>query len=111
MRGEVFTLCTVDKIVDDDDAQMYHMEYFNRLILLMHELNLKVYAHVILLCNLYPSTGLCNIMPHCLSRINQTVVECEILGGKHSRNMSCIPCILLLQNYVSTSDVPCFLYG
>jgi len=107
MRGEVVTLYSADKVVDDTDAEIYATEYLNTVNisnLPLHRLKLKIGAPVILLRNLSPSTGLCNGTRLRISRINQRVLECEILGGKHAGNIVLIPRIPLSPS--STADLP-----
>jgi ATP-dependent DNA helicase PIF1 len=63
MRGKAFTSYSADKVIDEGDAETYATEYLNMISLPNlppHELNLKIDAHVILLCNLSSSNGLCN---------------------------------------------------
>ena len=90
MSGEVFTSYSADKVVDEGDTETYATEYLNTINLPNlppHELKLKIGAPVILLRNLSPPTGLCNGTRLCVAQINQRVIECEILGGKHAGNM------------------------
>ena len=107
MTSEVFNSYSADKVVDDGDVETYATEYLNTINLSNlppHELKLKISATVILLCNLSPSTGLCNGTRLRVARISHRVVECEILGGKHAGNMVIIPRIPLSPS--STADLP-----
>ena len=107
MTGEVITLYSTDKVVDNSDAETYATEYLNTVNipnLSLHRLKLKIGAPVILLCNLSLSMELCNRTRLHVSRINQRVIECEILGGKHAGNMVLIPRIPLSPS--STAELP-----
>ena len=98
MNGEVFTSYNVDKVIDDRDAEIYAIEYLNTVNLSNlppHKLKLKIGATVILLRNLSPSIELCNETRLHITRINQRIVECEILGDKYTDNMIMIPRIPL----------------
>ena len=107
MNGELFTSYSVDKVMDDGDAETYATEYLNTVNLSNlppHKLKLKIGAPVILLRNLSPSIGLCNGTRLRVVRISQRIVECEILGGKYAGNMIIIPRIPLSSS--STEDLP-----
>src|SRR5438552_16183907 len=89
---------TTPSIIDQENANNYASEYLNTINLSSlppHLLKLKVSAAVILLCNLSPSTGMCNGTHLRVVRISQRVIECEILAGKHAVNMVFIPRIPL----------------
>ena len=106
MNDEVFTSYSVDKVMDERDAEIYAIEYLNTVNLSNlppHELKLKIGAIVILLRNLSPSIGLCNETRLRVIRISQRVIECEILGGKYAGNMVMIPRISLSPS--STEDL------
>jgi len=63
MIGDVFTLYSADKVVDDDDVEIHTTEYLNTIDTLNlppHKFKLKIRAPVILLYNLTLSIGLCN---------------------------------------------------
>ena len=93
--------------MNDGDAETYVTEYLNTVNLSNlppHELKLKIDASVILLRNFNPSTGLYNGTRLRVVRINQRVVECEILGGKYAGNTVIMPRILLSSS--STADPP-----
>ena len=97
MNDEVFTSYSVDKVVADEDAEIYVTEYLNTVNLSNlppHELKLKIGAPVNLLHNLNPSIRLCNGTRLHVVRISKRVVECEILGDKYG-NMVIIPRIPL----------------
>ena len=98
MNDEVFTSYNVNKMINDEDAEIYATEYLNTVNLSnlpLHELKLKIDASVILLRNLSPSIGLCNGTRLRVVRISQRIVECEILGDKYAGNMVIIPWIPL----------------
>jgi hypothetical protein len=85
----------------------YTSEYLNIINLSSlppHLLKLKVYAVVIFLRNLSPSTGMCNGTRLRVVRISQRIVECDILAGKHAGTMIFIPRIPLVSS--STTDIP-----
>src|SRR5438552_18688686 len=78
MRGELFASYSADKIIDQENADNYALEYLNMINLSSlppHLLKLKVGAAVILLCNLSPSTGLCNGTRLHVVRISHRVIE------------------------------------
>ena len=107
MRGEVFASYSANKIGNEEDADNYTSEYLNTINLSSlppHLLKFKVGAAVILLCNLSPSTGLCNGMHLRVVWISQRVIECKILAGKHAGNMVFILRIPLASS--STADLP-----
>src|SRR5208282_2468342 len=90
---------------NDGDAETYAIEYLNTVNLSNlppHQLKLKIGAPVILLRNLNPSTGLCNGTRLRVVRIDQRIVECEILGCKYAGNMVIISRIPLSPS--STED-------
>ena len=63
MNDEDFTFYNVDKVMNDEDAEIYIIEYLNMINLSnlpSHELKLKIGASVILLRNLILSIELCN---------------------------------------------------
>ena len=93
--------------VDDADVETFVTEYLNMINITnlpLHRFKLKISTPVILLHNLNLSTGLCNRA--CLRAlcINQRVIECEILEGKHAENIVLIPCIPL--SLSSTIELP-----
>src|SRR5438046_3220755 len=109
MMGDVFTLYNADKVVEDDDAEIYATEYLNTVDipnLPPQKLKLKIRAPVILLHNLTPSICLCNGTCFEVTHITQRVVECEILGGKYADNMLFISHIPL--SPFSTADLPLY---
>ena len=55
---------------------------------------------VILLRNLNSSISLCNRTRFRVARINQRIVECEILGDKYAGNMVMIPRIPLASSSI-----------
>ena len=99
MPGEEFIFLSADKILDDlDAAETYAAEYLNSInlpTLPLHKLKLKVAAPVILLRNLSPPRGLCNGTRLRVNRVQQRIVECEILSGKHAGTHVWIPRIPL----------------
>jgi ATP-dependent DNA helicase PIF1 len=50
----------------------------------LHELKLKIAVPVILLRNLSPPRGLCDGTRLGVNRVQQRIVECEILSGQHA---------------------------
>ena len=106
MNDEVFTSYNVDKVMNDQNAEIYATEYLNTINLSnfpSHELKLKIDASVILLRNLSSSIELCNETYLHITCIDQRVVECEILGDKYAGNMIIIPRIPLSPS--STADL------
>src|SRR5438046_4727707 len=98
MNNEVFTSYNIDKMIDDENAEIYAIEYLNTINLSnlsSHELKLKIDASVILLRNLSSFIELCNETCLHVARIDQRVIEYEILGDKYAGNMIIISCISL----------------
>src|SRR5438876_6474601 len=74
MNDEVFTSYNVDKVIDDENAEIYAIEYLNTVNLSnlpSHELKLKIDASVILLHNLSSFIELCNETRLRVTRISQ----------------------------------------
>ena len=74
MNDEVFTSYNIDKMIDDEDVEIYTTEYLNTINLSnlsSHELKLKIDAIVILLCNLNSFIELCNEIYLHVTCINQ----------------------------------------
>src|SRR5947207_2681810 len=107
MSGQLCIFRSANKIIDDDDIDIYPTKYFNAVDifnLLPHELNLKVDASIILLRNLDPSAEMCNDTRMRVVRSEGRAIECEILTEKHAAQTVFIPristtptCILLFQ--------------
>ena len=82
MNDEVFTSYNVDKMIDDENAEIYITEYLNTINLsnlFPHELKLKIDASVILLRNLSSFTELCNETCLHITCINQRIVNMKYL--------------------------------
>lgn len=109
--GVARTLCSADSVVfeegvDGSDIMPYPVEFLASLKnsgLPLAKLVLKPGVPLMLLRNLDASNGLCNGTRMILNKIQNRVLECRILGGKHAGNIVFIPRITLKP---SNEDLP-----
>lgn len=103
--------CSADSVVfeegvDGPDVMPYPVEFLASLKisgLPLAKLALKPGVPLMLLRNLDASNGLCNGTHMVLTKIQNHVLECRILGGKHAGNIVFIPRITLKP---SNEDLP-----
>ena len=103
MNDEIFTLYNIDKVIDNENAEIYITEYLNIINLSNlspHELKLKIDTSIILLHNLNSSIELCNKTHLYIVHISQRIIECEILDNKYIDNMIIISYISLLLSFI-----------
>ncbi|SRR6266496_4384473 len=103
MNNKVFTSYNINKIIDDEDTEIYIIEYFNIINfsnLSSHELKLKIDVSIILLYNLNSSIELCNEIYLHIIHINQRIIECEIFDNKYINNMIIISHISLSLSFI-----------
>ena len=103
MNDKVFTSYNINKMIDDENAEIYIIEYLNIINLSnlsLHELKLKIGIFIVLLYNLNSSIELCNETCLHIIHIDQRVIECEILGDKYIDNMIIISRISLLSSSI-----------
>ena len=67
---------------------------------------LKVGCPVMLLCNLNPSQGLCNVTRLLITHTSTHVLEGRILGGDHDGNPVLIPRITLYSRKSDLTSIP-----
>jgi ATP-dependent DNA helicase PIF1 len=97
--GNSIRIESADDLIEGSENAAIPNEYLNTLNpagLPRHLLTLKKGIPMILLRNLNPSQGLCNGTKLYLREIyNKRLMQVEIIGGKHSHNIVCIPRIYL----------------
>ena len=90
MNDEVFISYNINKMMNDENAKIYIIEYLNTINLSNlspHEFKLKINITIILLHNLNSFIELCNEICLYIIHINQRIIECEILNNKYIDNM------------------------
>jgi ATP-dependent DNA helicase PIF1 len=77
---------------------LYSVEFLNTLqfnAITNHELELKVGVLIFLLCNLNQSMGLCNGTKLIVKKLDQRVIEVEIITGNNVGKCVFIPHIIM----------------
>jgi ATP-dependent DNA helicase PIF1 len=102
MPGDEHVFFSADTVeVGDDRAYGIALEFLNTIMLPgmpPHQLALKVGVHVILLCNLDASFGVCNGTRLIVRRLARRLILVEIVGGSHAG-------IVLHISQVTTSSI------
>ncbi|THH13908.1 hypothetical protein EW146_g6362 [Bondarzewia mesenterica] len=102
--GEESIVIGIDKMIGV--MQAYPMEYLNSINvsgLPLAHLKIKYGCPLMLLCNLSPSSGLCNGTRMILLDIKSRVLQCRILGGRHAGK---VVFILRITIEPSAEDLP-----
>ncbi len=92
---------SADSAEDMEVANTYPFKFLNTLEvngMPSHNLPFKIRALVILLCNLDPSTGLCNATRLIVRRFTMRVVKAKIITSKGVNNVAFIPRIKFISD-------------
>ena len=84
LQGNIREYCSIDRVVDPEEAVSYPIEFLNSLKLSnvpLHILKLKIGAPIMLLRNLNPPK-LCNGTRMIVKNLYPNVIEAEIISGK-----------------------------
>ena len=98
MRDEIFNSYNINKIMNDEDAEIYMIKYLNIINfsnLSLYKLKLKIDIFIILLYNFNSITELCNKTCLHVAHINQRIIEYEIFNNKYIDNIIIISQISL----------------
>jgi len=94
LPGELYSLLSVDSVVDDEGDQTYPEEFLNNIKtggLPPHNLQIKVGAPVILLRNIALQDGLINGTRLIVKRISEHILELQIAVGKFTGQTVLLP--------------------
>ncbi len=106
LPGVQVDFLSADSAEDTKVANTYPSEFLNTLEvngMPSHKLSFKIGAPMMLLCNLDPSTRLCNGTRLIVRRFTMRVVEAKIITGKRAGNVAFIPRIKFISD---NSDLP-----
>jgi ATP-dependent DNA helicase PIF1 len=106
LLGAQVNFLSADFAEDTEVVNTYPSEFLNTLEVSgmpSHKLSFKIGEPVILLCNLDPSTGLCNGTRLIVRRFMMRVIEAKIITGKWAGNVAFIPCIKFI---FDNNDLP-----
>jgi ATP-dependent DNA helicase PIF1 len=81
-------------LVDNDECNKYPQDFLNFITpngLPPHELRIKINYPLILLHNLDPRSGLCNVTRLVVGAVNKHIIDAEIVNGTHARDRVFIP--------------------
>jgi hypothetical protein len=95
--GKSKVFCSFDP-VEDDSQNNYPQDFLNSITpngLPPHELKIKINFPLILLCNLHPSSGLCNGTRLVVRGFDNHAIDAEIVNGTHAKDRIFIPRIPL----------------
>ncbi|XP_071714271.1 uncharacterized protein [Rutidosis leptorrhynchoides] len=103
LRGQTLTYKSSDEICRGstdtiDQEHLYPVEFLNTLKfqgMPPHELHLKIGLPVMLLRNVYPSSGMCNGTRLIITYLQKFVIHAIIITGSHIGKMVIIPRIVL----------------